>query len=191
MGIFELNVLINKVLTHTIACSSFVCPLMNPKSPILPNIIIHFQMLKSDDDIACILGHEIAHRVLRHDVDKASRGHLLEILFICLGSLIWLILPDDLTSFVTQMISEKVLQIVLKRPYSRMMEEEADTFGLDLAAKSCYDIRYSSNLWSMMYLNSKLSAEGGADIPFQKFLSTHPLDKERAGTYRICKLPEK
>ena len=78
------------------------------------------------------------------------------------------------------MISERVLKIVLERPYNRMMEEEADTFGLDLAAKSCYDIRYSSNLWSMMYLNEKISLQGGADNPHPKFFSTHPFDKERA-----------
>ena len=60
-------------------------------------------MLESDDDIACILGHEMAHQVLRHDVDKASRAHLLEILTICLGSFIWLIIPDDLCSFAIQM----------------------------------------------------------------------------------------
>ena len=61
-------------------------------------------MLESDDDIACILAHEMAHRVLRHDVEKASLAHLLDILFIFLGSLIWLIIPDDLFSLVTQFI---------------------------------------------------------------------------------------
>ena len=42
-------------------------------------------------------------------------------------------------------------------------------------------LRVSSNLFNMMYLKSKLSLGSDADNPYQKFFSTHPLDKERAG----------
>ena len=39
------------------------------------------------------------------------------------------------------LFSEELLSIILELPYSRMMEEEADLVGLDLAAKACYDVR--------------------------------------------------
>ena len=57
-------------------------------------------MMESNDEIACILGHEMAHRVLGHDVEKASRGHVLDIIIIGLTSFIWFIIPDDIVAFI-------------------------------------------------------------------------------------------
>merc|ERR1711962_782549 len=138
------------------------------------------KMLQNNDEIACVLGHELAHRVLGHDVENLSRGHLIDILFIAMAALLWLVLPSDLVAFVAQSISEKLLRVVLDLPFSRKMEEEADLVGLELTAKACYDVRVSSNIWTMMYLNNKMSENSTADDPYEKYFMTHPLDIERA-----------
>ena len=56
--------------------------------------------MENNDEIACILGHEMAHRVLGHDVEKASRGHLLDMIIIGLSSFIWFMIPDDIVAFI-------------------------------------------------------------------------------------------
>ena len=61
-------------------------------------------MLQNNDEIACVLGHELAHRVLGHDVENLSRGHLIDILFIAMAAILWLVLPSDLIAIVTQSI---------------------------------------------------------------------------------------
>ena len=61
-------------------------------------------MLQNNDEIACVLGHELAHRVLGHDVENLSRGHMIDILAIVVAAIIWLVLPSDLVAFVTQSI---------------------------------------------------------------------------------------
>ena len=58
------------------------------------------QTMENNDEIACIMGHEMAHRVLGHDLEKATRSHLLDILVIALTSLVWLIIPDDIVAFL-------------------------------------------------------------------------------------------
>jgi len=134
--------------------------------------------MENNDEIACIMGHEMAHRVLGHDLEKATRTHLLDILVIALTSLVWLIIPDDIVAFLMSTVSDRFVRFVGELPYSRMLEEEADRVGLEIAAKACYDVRASSNIWTKLYLKNKLS--NGADNELQKYFSTHPVEDTRA-----------
>lgn len=138
------------------------------------------QTLENNDEIACILAHEMAHKVLGHDLEKASRGHVLDLLFIALAAVVWLVLPSDLLSFITQVLSEKILKVILELPYGRQLEEEADEVGLQLAAKACFDVRSASKVWTMMFVKHKLEGNAEADIPMLQYFSTHPLDLDRA-----------
>jgi len=150
------------------------------------------EKLDGTDELGVVLGHEMAHAVLSHDVEKASLGHVLDLIFMVLAPLIWLLLPSDLLSFITQYISERVMRTLTELPYSRKLEEEADLVGLELAAKACYDVRKSSKMWTKLYLKRRvsdiLSSEALPDEAedIQRYFSTHPLDLDRADSLDLA-----
>lgn len=59
----------------------------------------------------------------------------MDILSIGLAMVVWAFLPTDLTAIITQIIADKFLKFLFELPYSRVLEKEADTVGLMLAAK--------------------------------------------------------
>lgn len=91
---------------------------------------------------------------------------------ISLALIVWAILPSDLTAALTQVLADKLLKFTFELPYSRELEKEADHVGLMLAAKACFDIRYSPVFWRRM---SQFNEE---IIP--EILSTHPANETRA-----------
>lgn len=125
-----------------------------------------FKVVKNDDQLAAVLGHETAHVIGRHAAERASQQAATGIAL----------------SVATQATSGKVQQAVanygglgaqlgLLLPYSRKHESEADRIGVDLMAKAGYKPSESVKLWeNMMALNKNAPPE---------FLSTHPSDKTR------------
>jgi hypothetical protein len=61
--------------------------------------------------------------------EEYSRDRLIDIFTIGLALVIWSFLPNDVVSFITQMIAEKLLKFQLNLPYSRLIESEADKVG--------------------------------------------------------------
>ena len=115
----------------------------------------------NDDEIAQIMGHEIAHALLGHGRERMSRaiatqGGLL------LGSLV---AGQDLSAL------GPVADIALTLPNSREAESEADRYGIELAARSGYNPHAAVRLWE------KMSAASGNGPP--QFLSTHPAPDNR------------
>lgn len=121
------------------------------------------------DELAAVIGHEVAHVLARHANERVSQQFAAEQ---------GLALLESLTSGVgsgTQKTLMALLgvgaQVGVLLPYSRLQESEADKIGVDLMARAGFDPRGSIQLWRDM------QQAGGADPP--EFLSTHPATETR------------
>jgi predicted Zn-dependent protease len=115
----------------------------------------------SDDEIAQIMGHEIAHALLGHGRERMSRAMAMQGGMV-LGSIV---AGQDLSAL------GPVADIALTLPNSRTGESEADRYGIELAARAGFDPRAAVRLWE------KMSAASGNGPP--QFLSTHPSPDNR------------
>lgn len=117
----------------------------------------------TDDEIAIVMGHEIAHALREHGRARVAKGTLLQ-LGAALGSAV-LGLGDT-----GQVVVGQGAQLALLK-FSRDDETEADAVGLDIVARAGYDPRAGVALWKKMEMLSK-----GAP---PQWLSTHPAGKNR------------
>lgn len=118
----------------------------------------------SDDELAAVLGHEMAHALREHARERASEQAVAGTL-ISVGSAILGV--GDLG----QKGMEYAYMGLLGLPNSRAHETEADRIGVELAARAGYDPRAAITLWQKM-----AQLGGGSQI---KFLSTHPSNADR------------
>lgn len=118
----------------------------------------------TDDELAAVMGHEIAHALREHARERASEqmvaGGLIDIGAALLG------LGD-----IGKQGAEYAYMGLLGLPNSRRHETEADRIGVELAARAGYDPRAAVSLWQKM-------GQLGEAEPI-KFLSTHPPRDER------------
>ncbi|MEK0418910.1 MAG: hypothetical protein RI949_2916 [Pseudomonadota bacterium] len=118
----------------------------------------------SDDEVATIMGHEMAHALLEHAREQMGKnmvtqgGLRLGAALLGLGN-------------VGDMAAQAGSQL-LSLAYSRTDETQADRLGMILAAQAGYDPAAGVTLWKKM-----MAASGGRAPP--KLLSTHPLNAER------------
>lgn len=122
----------------------------------------------TDDELAIVLGHEIAHALREHGRERMAKGALVN-LGASLGSAL-LGLKDT-----GQMVVGEGAKLVLLK-FSRSDETEADLVGLDIAARAGYDPRAGIALWQKMN-----AADKGAP---PQWLSTHPAGKNRIAEIR-------
>ena len=129
------------------------------------------KITKNTDALSIVMGHEIAHAVARHSVERASQAMTLNlgtsIADIFLGGAI-----NRTRNTVGQNTGLDIFQLGVMNPFGRKQETEADYLGLIFSSLSGYDIRESVNLWKRMAQNKK-----GKETP--AFLSTHPSSKKR------------
>ena len=135
------------------------------------------EITKNDNGLAAVMGHEIAHAVAKHSVERASRSVLLntgtQIIDIATGGKI------SQVNRTTGMNTVGLLsQIGIMNPFNRKQESEADYLGLIFASLSGYDIRETVKIWERMK-----EANKGKEPP--EFMSTHP-----SNTNRINKITE-
>ncbi len=118
----------------------------------------------SDDELAQVLGHEIAHALAKHSAEKMS---------IAMASSIGVAAVGVVAERKTLALSGAALAAALavQKPNSRAAESEADEIGIELAAKAGYDPRAAITLWQ------KMAKVGGKGPP--QFLSTHPSPDNR------------
>ncbi|MFP5411670.1 MAG: M48 family metallopeptidase [Gammaproteobacteria bacterium] len=113
----------------------------------------------TDDEIAAVMGHEIAHALREHARERASEqvtaGLLIQGGALVLGA-----------GGGTVDMAKLAYQVTLGLPNSRLHESEADRIGVELAARSGYDPRAAVTLWQ------KMARAGGSNGP--EWLSTHP-----------------
>ena len=129
------------------------------------------EVTKNENGLAAIMGHEIAHAVAKHSVERASRGILIN----TSSTLIDVLSGGKLSQVnrTTGMNTVGLLtQIGLMNPFSRKQESEADYLGLIFSSLSGYDIRETVKIWERMQKANK-----GKELA--EFMSTHPSSANR------------
>ena len=123
----------------------------------------------TDDELAQVLGHEIAHALAKHSAEKMSVAMASNMGVLAVG-----VLTDTRGLALTGAALAAALAVQM--PNSRAAESEADEIGIELAAKAGYDPRAAVTLWQ------KMAKAGGGRPP--EFLSTHPSPENRESRLR-------
>ena len=129
------------------------------------------KVTKNTDALSVVMGHEIAHAVARHSVERMSHAMTINlgttVADIFLGGAI-----NRTRNTVGQNTGLDIFQLGIMNPFGRKQETEADYLGLIFSSLSGYDIRESVKLWERMAKKNK-----GKEPPV--FLSTHPSSAKR------------
>jgi predicted Zn-dependent protease len=123
------------------------------------------QLNPTDDELAQVLGHEIAHALAKHSAEKMSVAMASSIGVATVG----IAAGDKKGLALTGAALAAALAVQM--PNSRSAESEADRIGIELAAKAGYDPHAAITLWQ------KMAKVGGKGPP--EFLSTHPSPANR------------
>lgn len=138
------------------------------KIVVFTGLLRHFQ---TNEEIATIIGHEVGHVVARHGAEGITKNLWFAILQLILYQFV---MPDIVNS---------MSHLLLRLPFSRRMEMEADYIGLLLLASARYDPRVAP----MVY--EKLGKITGSSA-MRDYLSTHPSGKKRAKLLAQAKVME-
>ena len=126
---------------------------------------------KNTNGLAAVMGHEIAHAVAKHSVERASRGAILNT-----GTQLIDIFTGGKLSQVNRATGMNAIgllsQLGIMNPFSRKQESEADYLGMIFSSLSGYDIRETVKIWE----NMKKLNKGKAP---PEFMSTHPSAENR------------
>jgi len=129
------------------------------------------KITKNIDALSIVMGHEIAHAVAKHSVERASQAMTINlgttVADIFLGGAI-----NRTRNTIGQNTGMDIFRIGIFNPFGRKQETEADYLGLIFSSLAGYDIRESVKLWQRMAEKNK-----GKEPPV--FLSTHPSSKKR------------
>ena len=122
------------------------------------------QLKLSDDELAAVMGHEIAHALREHGREAMSKAYATQMAQQGVGALLGL-------GQESMALADSVVQYSMTLPNSRDNENEADLIGLELSARAGYDPQAAISLWQKMSSNS-------AGAP-PEFMSTHPSSSSR------------
>jgi predicted Zn-dependent protease len=126
------------------------------------------QLDLTDDEIAIVMGHEIAHALREHSREQASQQIAAQ-MGLGVGAAILGVGSAGAD------LAAQGYQTLIATKFSRTDESEADLIGLELAARAGYDPRAGITLWKKM-----MQANAGNAPP--EFLSTHPAEANRVQT---------
>ena len=124
----------------------------------------------TDDEIATVMGHEMAHALKEHGKKKANLSQFTNVIANVAQTALATQIGSDSSSIVVGLAKDWGLD----KPYSRSAETEADEVGLFLMAKSGYNPEAAPGLWDKMQ-----KASTGSQGILDKLSSTHPSDKDR------------
>lgn len=122
----------------------------------------------SDDELAVVLGHEIAHALREHSREQVSQAMAAQAAIGIGAALLGL-------GQGSAQLGNAGYEALIATRFSRNDEDEADRIGLELSARAGYDPKAGITLWQKM-----LAAKSGANSP--AFLSSHPSDASRIQT---------
>ena len=126
---------------------------------------------KNTNGLAAVMGHEIAHAVAKHSIERASRSVILNT-----GTQLIDIFSGGKLSQVNRTTGQNTVgllaQLGILNPFNRKQESEADYLGMIFASLSGYDIRETVKIWERMKELNK-----GKEPP--EFMSTHPSSENR------------
>jgi predicted Zn-dependent protease len=125
----------------------------------------------TDEELAAVMGHEIAHALREHARERVSRQMGTQMAVGIAGALFGI---GDLGQGLGNMVAD----VTLNLPNSRLHETEADRIGVELAARAGYNPQAAVGLWEKM---AKLNSSGQPP----KWLSTHPSNEDRIKDLRI------
>ena len=129
------------------------------------------KVTKNEDGLAAVMGHEIAHAVAKHSVERMSHALTLnlgtQVADIFLGGMI-----GRTRNTVGKTTGLDIFKVGIMNPFGRQQETEADYLGLIFSSLAGFDIRESVHLWERM-----AKANKGKEQP--QFLSTHPSSATR------------
>jgi len=128
----------------------------------------------TDDELAAVMGHEIAHALREHGREKVSQSAGVD-LAAAIGGVIGTYYGVD--SSVGKGLVGAAGELAFMRPNSRGMEQEADRIGVELAARAGYDPYAAISLWE------KMGRASGGGMP--QWLSTHPSNETRLSDLRV------
>lgn len=118
----------------------------------------------TDDEIAAVMGHEIAHALREHSREAMSKAYGIELAKQGAGALLGI-------GAGAMELADAAVQYGMTLPNSRANENEADLIGLELAARAGYNPNAAITLWQKM-------AQANAGSP-PEFMSTHPSSDSR------------
>ena len=129
------------------------------------------EVTKNKHGLAAVMGHEIAHAVAKHSVERASRT-----LAVNVGTQIADIISGGKISGVSRSagvdVAGMLKQIGIFNPFNRKQESEADYLGMIFSSLSGFDIRETTKVWERMK-----EANKGKEPP--EWMSTHPSTARR------------
>lgn len=128
------------------------------------------QTQATDDELAAVIGHEMAHALREHAREQMSQQMVTGLGLSILTAVTGNSAAGDLGGTLTD--------VMFNLPNSRTHETEADLLGVELAARAGYDPRAAVSLWQ------KMNALGGGGTP--EFLSTHPSPASRISELQVA-----
>ena len=118
----------------------------------------------TDEELAAVMGHEIAHALREHSRERASQAMAQNVGISVVGAVLGV--PG-----IAQDLTQALVDVTFNLPNSRTDETEADRIGVELAARAAYDPHAAVTLWE------KMNKLGGSQPP--QWLSTHPSHASR------------
>ena len=129
------------------------------------------KITKNKDGLAAVMGHEIAHAVAKHSIERASRALVLNV-----GTTALDIFTGGAISNTQRTTGVDVAGMLrhfgIDNPFGRKQETEADYLGLIFSSLAGFDIRESVKIWERMKESNK-----GQEPP--EWMSTHPSSTKR------------
>ena len=122
----------------------------------------------TDDEVAVIMGHEVAHALLEHGRARMSEQVLKNVGISVAAAVLNL-------GQVSTTVLAQAADLAVTLPFSRQHETDADLVGMELAARAGFDPGAAASVWRKM---AKLGGQSGKGQPPQ-FLSTHPAHASR------------
>ena len=127
------------------------------------------KLVSSDDELAVVLGHEVAHAVAKHSNERISQQMLAQYGAQLLGES--LSQKSEMVQAIASTVYGVGAQYGVTLPFSRKHETEADYMGLILMTMAGYNPDKAVTFWQ------KMSASSSGKVP--EFMSTHPSDATR------------
>ncbi len=129
------------------------------------------EVTKNKHGLAAVMGHEIAHAVAKHSVERASRSTLInvttQIADIASGGKL-----SGISRTAGVDVAGMLTHFGINNPFNRKQESEADYLGLVFSSLAGFDIRETAKIWERMKETNK-----GKEPP--EWMSTHPSTTRR------------
>ena len=156
----------------------FILDMQEPNAMALPGGYIYLSrgilpLINSEDELAGVLGHEIIHSYMRHSIKSMKKGILPAVLQIP-GNIIKQVISPELGNLINSPI--KFTGEIFNSSYSRSHENQADEYGIVLAAKAGYKPDALINVLERLEKVTQMETHEEAEF---SFFDSHPMTKKR------------